>query len=122
MKCIVLDAMGVIFKAADDVAELLVPFVKESGGELDEAKINDAYLSASLGHISADDFWLQVGLDSSMEDSYLSRYELVAGLDEFLDLASDKEIPIWCLSNDVGRWSKKLRESFNLDIYLNGTV
>ena len=29
MKCLVLDAMGVIFSAADDVAELLIPFIAE---------------------------------------------------------------------------------------------
>jgi hypothetical protein len=27
MSCLVLDAMGVIFKSADDVAELLIPFI-----------------------------------------------------------------------------------------------
>ena len=32
MKCLVLDAMGVIFSAADDVAELLIPFIAEHGG------------------------------------------------------------------------------------------
>jgi hypothetical protein len=29
MKVLALDAMGVIYQAADDVAELLVPFVSE---------------------------------------------------------------------------------------------
>ena len=34
---LVLDAMGVIYTAADDVEELLVPFVKERGGIADTA-------------------------------------------------------------------------------------
>ena len=32
MKCLVPDAMGVIFTADDDVAELLIPFIEERGG------------------------------------------------------------------------------------------
>lgn len=55
MKCLVLDAMGVIFQAADDVVELLIPFVTEYGGE--EDVVQSAYLDASLGRISADEFW-----------------------------------------------------------------
>ena len=45
-RCIALDAMGVIFEAADDVAELLVPFVKAANpaatpaGSLCESKRN----------------------------------------------------------------------------------
>lgn len=35
MRCVVLDAMGVIYSAADDVAELLIPFVRASGGTVD---------------------------------------------------------------------------------------
>ena len=122
MKCIVLDAMGVIFNAADDVAELLVPFVIENSGISNEEIINESYLAASLGKISADDFWLQVGLDSSLENLYLSRHTIVRGLYEFLVTASELEIPVWCLSNDVGRWSKKLRTSFNLNEFLHGVV
>ena len=122
MKCIVLDAMGVIFNAADDVAELLVPFVIENSGISDEEIINESYLAASLGEISADDFWLQVGLDSSLEDLYLSGHTIVRGLYEFIATASELEIPVWCLSNDVGRWSKKLRSSFDLNAHLNGAV
>ena len=49
MKCIVLDAMGVIFRAADDVADLLIPFVREAGGNMNANEIESAYLDASLG-------------------------------------------------------------------------
>ena len=52
--CLVLDAMGVLFCAADDVAELLIPFIRSAGGEADPRVIEAAYLEASLGRIDAD--------------------------------------------------------------------
>lgn len=122
MKCIVLDAMGVIFKAADDVAELLIPFVVEHGGTDIYEEICSAYLAASLGLISADRFWSLVSLDAGLEDSYLSRHSISADLIKFLALARRKGVPVWCLSNDVARWSIKLRESFGLNSYLQGSI
>ena len=115
MRCVVLDAMGVIFRAADDVADLLIPFVRAYGGALDAEAIQSTYIDASLGVISADEFWIGVGLDPSVEDEYLSKHALVPGVRDFLVMARDKDIPVWCLSNDVGRWSRKLRTSFEID-------
>ena len=119
-RCLVLDAMGVIFAAADDVAELLVPFVRAAGG--DATSVEAAYLDASLGAIDADEFWMRVGLDTSVEDEYLSKHALVPGAREFMVRANESELPIWCLSNDVARWSEKLRESFGIARLLAGVV
>ena len=44
---LVVDAMGVLYESADDVAELLVPFVNENGGESDPGAIERQYLEAS---------------------------------------------------------------------------
>ena len=71
-RCLVLDAMGVIFKAADDVAELLIPFIRENSGVRDEGVIQSAYLAASLGEIGAGEFWAQVGLNPGLEDEFLA--------------------------------------------------
>ena len=57
MDCIVLDAMGVIFRAADDVAELLIPFIAETGGNVSTGIVESTYMDASLGLISVDEFW-----------------------------------------------------------------
>ena len=80
MSCLVLDAMGVIFNSADDVAELLIPFVAEKSGSFDEKIIQSAYLAASLGNISPDEFWEQVNVVPELEDAYLSRHSLNAGI------------------------------------------
>lgn len=99
IECVVLDAMGVVFRAADDVAELLVPFVRNRGGVDDVGAIEAAYLDASRGSITADAFWLKVGLSPSLEDDYLSGHALTPGAREFLGHASDMNAPVWLLSN-----------------------
>lgn len=122
MKCLVLDAMGVIFRSADDVGELLIPFIAEKAGSLDEAVIQSMYLQASLGKISADEFWNKVGLTPSLEDEYLARHSLTPGILELLNEARDRKMPVWCLSNDVGRWSDKLRSNLGIEEFLSGSV
>jgi hypothetical protein len=109
MPCIVLDAMGVLFQAADDVGELLIPFISENGGETDGEIIQSAYMNASLGNISADEFWINVKLNPDYDDRYLSSHELTPGALKLLIAAREKNISAWCLSNDVGRWSEILR-------------
>ena len=114
--------MGVIFRAADDVAELLIPFVEHAGGITDSKAIEAAYLDASLGAIDADHFWRTVGLDPTREDEYLSGHSLVHGVEEFLQRAKRVKIPVWCLSNDIGRWSRKLRARFQIENLFSGAI
>lgn len=49
MRCLVLDGMGVIFAASDDVVELLVPFVRATGG--DPAQVETAYMPQRLASL-----------------------------------------------------------------------
>lgn len=122
MSCLVLDAMGVIFKSADDVAELLIPFIAEKSGSHNEAAIQAAYLEVSLGTIEADEFWNRVGVAAELEDEFLSRHSLNTGVIELLDWTRDNHIPVWCVSNDVGRWSQKLRARLKIENYLQGAI
>lgn len=121
-RCLVLDAMGVIFAAADDVAELLIPFIRSAGGEADAAAVGAAYLEASSGRIDADAFWARVGLSPTVERDFLATHSLAAGALEFLALARRHDLPIWCLSNDIGRWSRRLRERLGVEALLAGAV
>lgn len=119
---LVLDAMGVIYTAADDVAELLVPFVTERGGLSDSTAIQTLYTQASLGALSADEFWDAVGLPSSVEDDYLARHRLTVGVRDFLQELPRCVESVWCLSNDVSRWARKLRERNQLEDLIAGSV
>ena len=122
MSCLVLDAMGVVFKSADDVAELLIPFISERTGSFDEEAIQLAYIEASLGKIDPDEFWAQVNMPSESENDYLSLHSLNPGVLELLAFAKENKAPVWCLSNDVGRWSYKLRNNLGIEEYLAGSV
>lgn len=116
-RVIVLDAMGVLYRAEDDVAELLVPFVEQQGSRADARHVAALYEQASLGHLEADAFWRTLGLDPRVEDDYLAGHSLNDGVSAFLQLAHGAGIDLWCLSNDVSRWSIKLRERFALDAF-----
>lgn len=52
IRCIALDAMGVLFEAADEVAELLVPFVLSANPAATADDVESAYLAASLGDLT----------------------------------------------------------------------
>jgi HAD superfamily hydrolase (TIGR01509 family) len=122
LKCVVLDAMGVIYAGGDDVNGLLHPFIVEKGGIDDLERIKAIYLDASLGKIRSADFWRAVGVDPEMENEYLLRHRLSRGLMAFLKAAHRNGIELWCLSNDVSEWSQKLRIMHGLDKYIRGYV
>jgi putative hydrolase of the HAD superfamily len=125
VKVVALDAMGVIYPAGDDgddVKNLLCPFILENNGTKEIPKIESLYRSASLGHISAVDFWHGVNIDPALEDEYLSRHKLSDGLLDFVETVLSYGYQLWCLSNDVSEWSKKLRIKFQLDKFFHGFV
>jgi putative hydrolase of the HAD superfamily len=96
------------------VAELLVPFILKRRPETPISRIESAYLAASLGELSAAEFWRVFDLPEVIEDAYLQEHSLRDGATEFLDWARQQQIEVACLSNDVGRWSEKLRSTFKL--------
>ncbi len=116
---LILDAMGVLYQAGDDVAELLVPFVHEHGAPgLTTEKIEQAYLTASLGEISARDFWHRMGVDPRLEDDYLAGHRLIDGTLDTLPLLKAHFGRVACLSNDIVDWSVKLRRRFGLEDWI----
>lgn len=119
---LVVDAMGVLYESADDVAELLVPFVSEHGGVADRGAIEREYLEASLGRISAATFWRNVGVSPALEDQYLARHRLADDLPVFLQDLPEVIGSLWCLSNDVSEWSRKLRTQHGLTKRFTGFV
>ncbi|MCD4669483.1 MAG: HAD-IA family hydrolase [Actinomycetia bacterium] len=118
IKILMLDAMGVIYKHGDDVAELLIPFVQSKDSNISDKIIIDNYRQASLGRISSKDFWENMGLSQNLEDEYLESFELAEEVIDFLKTAQNHFKEIICLSNDVSEWSEKLRVKFGLTEYI----
>jgi FMN phosphatase YigB (HAD superfamily) len=121
-RLLVLDAMGVIYSAGDDVADLLCPFILENKGESNRPRIEMLYHEASLGLLTTVDFWRAVGLDPAVEDDYLDRHRLTSGALDFLRAPPTEVSAIWCLSKDVSEWSRKLRDRFTLVEHIRGFV
>jgi HAD superfamily hydrolase (TIGR01509 family) len=122
LKTLILDAMGVIYSEGDDGHNLLLPFIQEKVGSIDYSELVKLYSAASLGRISAPQFWKSLGIDPALEDEYLQRHRLSDGLIEFLEAVNSSGVELWCLSNDFSDWSRKLRLRFGLDRYFRGFV
>lgn len=117
---LILDAMGVLYEAGDDVADLLIPFARQHGRRnLTAETIEQAYEAASLGHMATTIFWNSLGVDPALEDDYLARHRLIEGTCETLPLLRRRFGRIACLSNDVADWSVKLRRRFGLETWID---
>ncbi len=115
---VVLDAMGVIYRHADDVEELLIPFIEDNGGTATPDQIRNLYRQASLGQLTSTELWAGAGVEgdpATLDRAYLAQFRMTGGLLAFLDKLSHKKIPVACVSNDVSLWSRLLRQGFGLD-------
>lgn len=122
IKCVVLDAMGVIYQVGDDVGELLIPFLKSKGCLLSENKIQEAYIKCSRGEISSLEFWNEMGITNeslTIDHEYVNLHKLTEGIADFLIFLKNKGIRTACLTNDVNEWSILLRKNFNLEQYIS---
>lgn len=118
MNWIIFDMMGVIFEVADDVNDLLVPFIQSRDSSVSPEKINELYRRASLGGISSYDFWRQSGFEGEYPDIEKDYLDSCLKLDpEFMSIAGSlkETYSLAVLSNDVKEWSSYLRGKFGLD-------
>lgn len=113
MKVLALDAMGVVYSTADDVRDLLVPYLRERGCARSDAEIEDQYNRCSLGQFTSAQFWQQCGVLGDDEE-YCSRHELTPGVLDLLATPTDAGWRVVALTNDVSEWSRLLRTRFDL--------
>lgn len=120
---LVLDAMGVLYTAADDVAELLVPYLHGLGCPLAPDEIERLYTRCSLGGMSSTEFWAAAGVEGKADDAgYCAAHRLTPGIPRLLSVAAETGTPVACLTNDVARWSTLLRQRFGLDTLIDPWV
>jgi len=118
---VVFDAMGVLYTTGDDVAALLIPYLRELGCSLLDTAIRDLYRDASLGRMTSAAFWTVCGVAGDDAD-FCARHHLTPGIDTLLADLRRRGIPLACLSNDVSEWSRLLRERFGLDRFIDTWV
>jgi len=118
LRGVVLDAMGVIYEARDDVSELLVPFARSRGSGRTDAEIHEIYRRSSLGELTTAQLWQELGMPGATEEldeAYLRQHRVREGLRGVLDELGRSGLRLVCISNDVAQWSRRLRELHGLD-------
>lgn len=118
MKAILLDMYGVIVKqTGDDFA----PYVQKSFPELGAEEINTLWYKADIGELTSLEVWEGLGFQGDLEQiekEYLDTIELNDGLLEFIHAVKGK-YKLAIISNDSSRWSKYIREKFELNQYFD---
>ena len=115
---VVFDAMGVLYSSADDVDELLVPYLRGHGCVLHRDEIAQLYEECSLGKMSSADFWRTAGASGASDEEYCRAHRLTEGAIALLAELDATGVRLACLSNDVSEWSKLLCERFGLGEYV----
>lgn len=118
VKAIILDMYGVIVKQTGDD---FVPYVQKSFPDLKPEEIYIPWNKADMGEGTSLDMWAALGFQADLEEiekNYLDTIELRDSFFDFIK-AARKKYKLAIISNDSSRWSKYLREKFNINQYFD---
>lgn len=118
MKAIVLDMYGVIVKQTGDD---FVPYVQRTFPDLCPEEIFTPWFRADVGEISSLEVWETIGFQGDLEiieKEYLDTIQLNDGFLDFITSVRG-HYKLAILSNDSSRWSKYLREKFDINKFFD---
>lgn len=118
MKAILLDMYGVIIQQTGDD---FVPYVQRTFPNLSEDEICEHWFKADWGELSSLDVWRILGFTGDLEQvekEYLDTLELQEGFHEFAAAMKEK-YKLAIISNDSSRWSRYIREKFDINQYFD---
>ena len=118
MKAIVLDMYGVIVKQTGDD---FVPYVQQTFPNLSAEEICTPWFKADIGEMTSLEVWKNIGYQGDLEEiekEYLDTIELSDGFIDFIEKVKNN-YKLAIISNDSGRWSKYLREKFDINKYFD---
>ncbi len=77
ISCVVLDAMGVLYRHGNVVKNVLTPYLLSKGCKANSATILATYHACTRGEITTDDLWRILGVaDEASDDEYCDGHEL----------------------------------------------
>ena len=122
IKWVIFDAMGVIYEVADDVSDLLVPFLRSKNYNKPIRFIFKEYIRASLGQITSLEFWTALGYNKEypeIEKEFLDNWYTLDP--EFIEVAKEltEKYKLAMLSNDIKDWSNILRKNFEINRFFD---
>lgn len=118
MKAVILDMYGVILKETGDG---FVPYVQQTFPNLKPEDIWTPWDKADVGEISSLEVFEAIGYKGDLEKiekEYLDTIEIDKTFFEFASLIT-KTHKLALISNDSSRWSKYLRDKFDIDKYFD---
>lgn len=118
MKAILLDMYGVIVKQTGDD---FVPYVQRTFPDLKPEEILTPWFKADVGELTSLEVWESIGFKGDVEKIekvYLDTIEINDGFLDFVSSVS-KYYKMAIISNDTSRWSKYLREKFDINKYFD---
>ncbi len=105
---VVLDAMGVVYQPADDLRDLLVPFVRSKGCRKSATSISRLYKAASRGTMTSAELWDRLGVagdGETLDRELVAQYTLTNGVRAFLEWCADIKVGVQCITNDLSEWA-----------------
>lgn len=118
MKAIILDMYGVIVRQTGDD---FVPYVQRTFPALSADEICAPWFRANVGEIRSLEVWEAIGFRGDLEKiekEYLDTMDLSDGFPDFLEKVRGR-YRLAILSNDSSRWSRYLRQKFQIDRYFD---
>lgn len=117
-KVLAIDAMGVLYREADDVTALLIPFIRERSSIVpSDEEIEAKARSLSLGRTTTGQFWTSVGVEgdpAELDAAYLAQIQLMPGVIKYLRAKRERGIKVACVTNNSASWAKALRDNHDL--------
>ncbi|EGD47593.1 HAD-superfamily hydrolase, subfamily IA, variant 3 [Ruminiclostridium papyrosolvens DSM 2782] len=118
MKALILDMYGVIIK---DPEGGLLPFINRTFPDLSRDDVYRHWIKANVGELSSFNFFRELGFEgdlSIIEKEYLDTIEIDESFYEFAPILK-KHYNLALLSNDLGEWSRYLRNKFKINDYFD---
>lgn len=118
MKAIVLDMYGVIVKQTGDD---FVPYVQRAFPDLSAEDIYPSWFRANIGETTSLEVWKAIGFQGDLEKiekEYLDTITLSDGFLDFIEKVRN-QYKLAIISNDSSRWSRYLREKFDINRYFD---
>lgn len=107
--------MGVLYRHGNVVGSLLIPYLRAHGCTAGELEIRETYRRCTLGEISTEQLWMNLGVAATASDAdYCSYHEVTSGARETLEQLRSAGITPLVLTNDAASWSQLLRVRFEL--------
>jgi len=123
IRCVVFDVGGVILVEGQDVKNLLIPLVERECRYSNKEEIFRRYREASLGLISVKEFWK--GISNNYPEIQSKYLDTCFEVDpQFFPIVAKlkKKYLLAILSNDVGEWSKYLRDKYGYNEFFEDIV